>query len=474
MASFIWTVSIIVQYESQHEKAFQNLRKGIESQQKQQSIRFFLLKHLIDEGRVEIEKLDCSLNPPHEFKPETQFITTNFFKKGVPVIKDFFAKYSLSESSDHHFILTWGHGAGFGLFRDGFPPEVPKKIAREITYLRRLFAASTLGFNADVVQSKYKEYLSTHGDTASFSEFIQRKGFNIVTIDDLNTAIFETFGKAEKRIEFMFCMNCFMNMFETGYTLKNHVDHLISSETYQMWYGPDYKKMFDELIRIDYSKEEHVAKFAKLTVESYIDKYKEPVLRSEIKQIYIGTLDIDFEELSLTVCRLSSYTQVNEKINSIAKHLVIQKSQDLYRHIGRAKRKCREVSIGETLGIIDILNFFEQLSFENGINQQLKVLLNDLLQFIAVPGSVVIAHHAWKNACELTIVDDQLAAICPKGFSIFFPNNKDDSITNDFVKFFMETFYRETQNRNIWEGKSSFIKDSEWNNFVIEFYDLSI
>lgn len=474
MADIKWVISIIAQFEAKHAYAYQNLLDSILNQAYNPAIRYYILKYTNATKNVDITTLEYdSAGPPHKFKQLCNFDTDDFYNDPPTILTDFFNTYSLNESNNAvcHFVMTWGHGAGFGFFPDDFPVE----FKAQIEALKQLFSRGVVGFNLEQVVDKFFSIISNNAlalpgnnnNAIPITPIQLRQAFEIMPTTVFNEALTRSFKERGKSVTFLYTMNCFMQTFETGYLLKDNVKYLIGAETFHSFFGPEYRTMFADLASFNDTPKD-VLSFSQRTINNYFKKYEDPGLQEIIEGIY-GRGKGQFTRLSLSVNNLQNYTDLRLKIDELANYLLNNQSNDLYRKLATVKKRCADISEGQVYGIIDILHFIEQAVSSNLFDAKLIKLLNEVLSY-SLSSNVIISQKAWANACIPP--RRRIASICPKGLSIFFPFNRGRE--DQLIQIFIDLFYREAVTGANQKYLNAFLTDSTWDQFVLRFYDSGV
>lgn len=145
-------------------------------------------------------------------------------------IKKFFKDTILEKNvAERYMLFTWDHGGGYGIFRET-PDDPPAPIAGrgiELVPLQKMNLPTPV-----VVSNNIQNNNLTDQE-------------NVLTMDELATAIEEAFGK--KKIELVVMLNCYMQFFDTGYALRRNIKYLIAPESYIFFKGYNYEFIFRKL-----------------------------------------------------------------------------------------------------------------------------------------------------------------------------------------------------------------------------------
>jgi len=486
-----WGVYVIAQYSSKDELSaicYDMLIKSIQNVQNP-AINFFVLKYTKDDNSTmfyaynydEVRKA----RPEIARKPKTK---KNFYMS-PSIITEFFRAFRDGRSASNLFLLTHGHGAGFGLFADGSilsiirmlfgngnkleerTTDTDKKIHASILVHNKLFSFGVLPTIPAKKQAEFfLDYLSANNFVTRESKAAILPGliehFRVVPLTTIASAIKS--GFPGRKIDFMYTMNCFMQMFDSGYLLKDLVDCYMSSENFQFFTGPDYDSLFASLPAADSVSVTDLAGLAKSVIGNYDKKCSSSetlallIKFSSVQQV--ETVDLDLSHVCLTANSLAAYGQLKIKLDTIACYFINNKKR-LYPIISDAREQCVEVTLSFD-GIIDIYHFFDLLKAQVGLDRALKAMLEDILLYLRPGGPLVICLRP-TTLCEpiLKSMDRPLPTLCPNGLSFFFPKPQGKGDPLPDVRYFMDNFYLKI-NRLSQKRKPVIT----WENFVVDFY----
>jgi hypothetical protein len=160
----------------------------------------------------------------------------------APVIRNLTLIRDLYEY-EHIILTTWDHGSGFAFFTDPdklqlrrgpASPAIKGKdaVVRHPTHdtpVHRLFKEGSLR------QALKKQRKEPSRKLSDFRAFFEHPEFLDIpyglTMDKLHKVIRTVF----KRVDVIFMRNCFMQVFDSGYTLNDVADFLVASESI-MWF----------------------------------------------------------------------------------------------------------------------------------------------------------------------------------------------------------------------------------------------
>jgi hypothetical protein len=307
-----------------------------------------------------------------------------------PLKKEYVKKYFASIlqgsrfTANQYMLFTWGHGAAYGLFYDPSNPGPGQK-------------------------------------------------YDMLSMDDLNDAITATFGSSGQKINVVVMMNCYMQFFDTGYTLRlAGVDYLVASVSGATFMGYNYRKLFGTLLKdtamtpID---------LAKLAVSSINDKNLSNVsLRRELYEATFYTVNLGMYE------KLAGY------MSELGEKLIAELPANVEK-IRAARNQCQVIH--PYYNLIDFFRFVQGLRNAFGANWQ-----PDLVgKILHLPDAFVLASFHGKG------LKRGKGQSYPLGYSICIPLEGASS-----VKFYQTYFDPGSP------YATPFSKAYQWSAFVKAFY----
>jgi len=297
------------------------------------------------------------------------------------VIK-FFSIIALREefSAEHHMLLTWGHGAAYGLFYDPGP-----------------------NFN------------------------------DMLTIDDLAGAITATFGAKGQKIDVVVMMDCYMQFFDTGYTLHQAgVDFLAASVSGADFLGYNYKKLFGTLFsNPDISPRD----LACLAVSSIKDNnLANAALKNELNLATFYTVD------------LGQYEMLAGYMSELGVTLLAGLPGNVQK-IRTARNSCQQIH--NFYNLIDFFRFVQGLRSVFGANWQIELID----KILGMPSQFIVASYIGRG---LKRGKNQ---VYPLGYSICIPLQQAPSIS------FFENFFEPGS-----PHATPFTRKYKWSAFLQQFY----
>jgi hypothetical protein len=289
--------------------------------------------------------------------------------------------------AEHLLLITWDHGAGFGLF-SGDPRTHPGE-------------AGTVSGKKIMVRSPTR--------------------INMLTCIEINRAL----GSLGRRTDLVIMMNCWTQMLEMGYQLAENVDFLVAPETADYFAGYDYDKIIDAM-----GRDPGIAagKIAILAVDSIAEKFREsPTFKNDLKEIVVAA-----------VCLAKSTGLVAALDKSAAE--ILQKLPGQAALIRSVREDCHDLTKGYFLGadgkpddsIED--HYIDLLYFLSALHKRGIISGPTLGQFKeAADAYLVRLFRGEKFDQEEPYMHTKPA----NGFSIYHPDQK-----ADFQSVYYEYFYR--------------------------------
>lgn len=502
---FKWTISIIAQIDDYNEWEYNNLLKTIEWQDIINNSRYVILEYrqgsklkntasiatVLELSQYEPafkENKEPAKGRKNGKQPKVASIANeNLLKKNMPVevasladeklLKDFFNNWVLKEQSRYHMLITWGHGAGLGYFYyadDGKPKcntlqkikfkdaQRSKVKVKDVPrgYNRR--ACTCTQFAANVMEDaskinhlrslqadlNFEDYVRDNIDDSDYQEIINRT--QLLTPSRL-AGILK--GCYKKPINVFIANNCFTNMFEAGYALRDAVEVYAASQSIVPFAGIDYGKLFESL---DTTPKQDMSELAFNITDSLLPRYTNGGFA---KAFNVLRPDLNVRDFSLSVNMLKHYEDFKQIIDEIAKYLIEkldskEEGERFAKKIDIARSFCGDFAQG--VGFIDFTNFFTELikSFQDenpGILKRLYkkffFLKEKTLLSIVNPGSL------------FRFMPGDFYSQSPQIFSIFFPSKfKRSHVVDELIALYGK-FMSESENWKTWQ----------WPNFLSKY-----
>lgn len=203
-----------------------------------------------------------------------------------------------------YLMFTWDHGNGFEIFSSG---DTPEKTNKEV---------------------------------------------NALTMDELAQAI--GWAMNDKKIHLTIMMNCRMQVFDTGYALRDHVKYLVAAETQLGFMEYDYLGIFSYLAQKPTVSPRALAAYV-------ISSFKK---KSLVRNTGRG--------VALSVCRLKHFNLIATILNQLATRLLRRLPQD-FACIRDAFRAAERIQGGN---LVDLYSLLTELS-AGGTGEE-QVLINQL------------------------------------------------------------------------------------------------
>ena len=206
-----------------------------------------------------------------------------------------------SYRASQYMLFTWGHGAAYGLYFDSNPPNPGEK-------------------------------------------------FEMLSMDDLAAAIKGAFGGGDQKVNVVVMMDCFMQFFDTGYTLSlAGVDYLAASVFGADFMGYNYRKLFGDLFSNSGIAPVELAKLAVTSISS--NSLSNVALKRELRDAIFYTVD------------LSKYGDLAKNMSELAGKLLARLPGDIEK-IRKARNDCQ--ILHSFYDLIDFFRFVRALRKEFG------------------------------------------------------------------------------------------------------------
>ncbi len=528
-----WTISIVAQTQEENRTEYDALREDID-ENKCDELRFVIFQFNQKDQEAEIlekDGKDKKLCPKYLKKEKVSLFDTErltkFFNDDV-LLDD--------KPSDYHMLITWGHGAGLGYFY--FDPQTGSKTKNNIIGGRRNINVDIRdedelkANNHDFLKNKRKLNMKTAhenllianvkkpGDeekfravNESFMHEPHREEFKLRTkllsADDLAYIMKNSFGEKNEKINVFIANNCWVNMFEVGWTIKDWVDVYAAPQTVVPFGGINYKKLFNALPNIDYSPDAEVRasiQIARNITENFLLQYEDLKKQSKNGENLDEKLqqekktddkngedlneNVDVRQISISVNHLKNYGipelekekrrkefedsngelyETSDKtmlgiINKLSNFLIrkLQSPKDkkyFLERIDIARSYCGDFT-QQGVSFVDFTSFFCELikGFQTGEAEELKELYK---QFFLLKEQCLLSILSPAELFRFMPTDFYTQS--PQMFSIFFPSRfgKSDA-TENFMNFYTAP-----------DNRSKFQIASRWDDFIMEYWNCS-
>ncbi len=455
----LWTISIIAQTDEQHDWEYSTLVDDINNN-RHEKLRYVIFRYDQDNRNITF----WEANTKQELQPQIK-----------NVLAEFFAGEILSVPSDYHMLITWGHGAGLGFFHYD-------RSAGTKTRNNSLFGITDDKEKDDYKKNKRKiniknvhhsillSNLSTKFGSKNRDEFRKTNSFHpdnikefnfstdILLAEDFADILEETFGNPNltkngtEKVNVFIANNCWMNMFEVGWALREHVDVYAAPQTVVPFAGFNYHKLFKSLPTIDYSGTKAPTApwvIARNITDNFLLKYTDTDIDEKYFKKTYGKYknfgdqfsqekaDSDVRQMAISVNHLECYNEINNLINELCRHLIRKlNTQDRYflQRIDTARSYCGDFT-QEGVSFIDFTNFFCELikGFQTNEADELKELYRKFF-FLKENAQLSIL-----NPGELfRFMPTDFYSQSPQMFSIFFPSR---TARSDTTKQFLYLYF---------------------------------
>lgn len=380
-----------------------------------------------------------------------------------------------------YFVLGWGHGAGLGLFAHLIEEKLRKFLEKKevqlknvslkkaidtIIFYQRLKGQLSLSINEDTLEKLHdsiffsnKEYFTKEQKIVfvrSLLVAVKAEDFADVLRNEI------TSGYKKYKVSVLLFLNCYTQMFETGYALHDVVKQLIAPQTTVPFYGYNYIKLFSLLSKNPHCTEDDISNNI---TNYYMYKYLEQsdvVCKLQNRYMY-KTVNVK-DDVAINSIELANYDLLLRSIlEFITGHIrtVIRTGakNDLYPRFETAHKRCKWMTGISDYGIIDFNHFIDELA-KNYTEPDYKNNLKEVCQrFTKLKEITVIASYNSGKLYEIAYRSPDLFSPNPQFFSIFFPSRGE----TDFKKLLLEIYSSGSQ-QNI-----GFYKVSHWDNLIFEY-----
>lgn len=385
-----WRIAIIMAHDGETFFEYNDLEQSILDQRKFENLSYVIFYHNQEYKRNSIRELISNeyKRAPYFKRHEKskEFEELDFYDENVfgRFLKEVVAFTCSGEDVCHYLIITWGHGGGLvyyppldlivkilkssGLYEyDGFTNKDFLKTfldSVKVNILKYAFLKANFSIAAVEQAPPFIDPSMFVGKTMLSPEFLEKinkvnrfienevKLYTAVQLNRIFKASFST------RIDIYFALNCYTQMIETGYELAESVDMMIASQTAMPFTGINYYSLFNKLEENPGLDTRVVATEVpedfnlKYTYKPFINVFKKRYPKFPLS----GT--------SFSCNSLDRYDAILPCINRLEKLLrdIYDSNNVSYNQAASfARYNCRDLSLNDTHGLIDLTNFFNQL-----------------------------------------------------------------------------------------------------------------
>lgn len=437
--SYDWKVTIIAQYTDSWKPEFDDFFKILTTQVTTPGLRITLFAFAVNKDPEKPGKaIVTNFTKEHPAGQSREPITCDLYDENT--LKKFFTDEVVGVPSDHHALITWGHGAGLGYFtrKTGQDPFVQDQMFSQI--LEKVRGehedAVEIDHPADIIHqiATIKANLSITPTYPEPNEFFIKHRGDTFTIKDKKKldavlkvvsaqAMAQLLKMLDKPVDLFIANNCYCQMFETGFVLKDYVKIMVAAQTTYPITGFDYEDFFSAMQPPDSSDPESLA----INVcQLFRKKYKDSAFINHMNQIDPEFDFFNVDPVSLSANTLSFYTDLNIIINEAGQWMLDYFGKDIPGRtfdsnavLQDARDGCADMS-SSLPGFIDLLHFVDCINFHlepdipdeiQGIQQQLKRVKKACNLFTLPPANTP------------THIDLSQKTASPSFLSVFFPDH---------------------------------------------------
>jgi hypothetical protein len=479
---FTWKISVIVQQDGESCFEFTELEDAILSQKQSKAITYKMFFYSQGTGMASIKTVDYSKEGKAFFREEGRSFKANLYDSKVltKFLKDYV--WPNETKNERHMIITFGHGAGLGFFSYLEPdPNNNKDTSNKVNffsgeenldisdaYLEAInddlnfftFLIANLSLPAPNFDSLPD--LLTAKDFTSSKSVISRilRKLNLISAQQLAQIIGEGLGKP---VDFLITINCYTQMLDVGYELKDVVRFLASAETRIPFTGINYCKLLEKMVEMPDLSEDYISNNI---IENFKCKYENQPFKDNYERRYSGRRPVSIDLVALSVNRLEEYKSLVEKLNPVLEDLIklnsmiLSDGKELKFKINDARSVCGDLSKDDTHEIIDLLHFLdeiikripepEQKTIRSKYDEFVKQHTNCIIKFlkpIGPPDPYI------PQPLGMDSVSDS-----PNYLSVFFPSGKTNEIAMNLLKMYF--------NPSDLKPNNQFQKDCLWQKFI--------
>ena len=348
-------------------------------------------------------------------------------------LKNIFKYVDSNFKFDRLLMYASDHGSGFGIFAED--PDDTSFF--QFVNLKNIFGKANPPLIKDDSAEKFKEVKDDPNDPQRVYTISKSIETDALTGNELNKAIKDGFGG--KPVNVLLIMSCFMQLYDTGYALKENVKYLVAAETVNIIIGYNYTAIINAIFDDPSITDEHVARLSTLTLEDY---FKNKGFEKYLKEVVISVLD------------LKASSHLKTRIDAIANQL-IEIFDDAKDKIIICRKECIDLSTNWG-------------GYTSDFGKRNYIDINKFIQLLFASGLISRENFEhFNDACKQYIVEryvggnyqhqDDPSTYKAFGISIFLPKNKSDFGKDSYY----DTFYADES-----KTQTLFAKESKWKNFI--------
>lgn len=359
-------------------------------------------------------------------------------------LSSFFTESIKSEfAADRYMIFTWDHGASYGIFTDLVKSDKEKSenqasvtqslIHQVVDFKQR--SIPNIGIKSKAIKPLKNipgNFLAkTPSNNGATSAEVSSQSMKpvLLTMEELAEAIKKSFG--ENKIDIVVMMNCYMQLFDAGYALRDRVKYLVAPETYIYFSGYNYKSIFSLLSRKPLMS---TKKIASKIVSSFQYKGFDDIAAGNSAKASTALFATD----------LSCYSSMAGLIDELGQKLVEKLSN---RKNELIMARCSIIPIDSGSPAIDFFNLLYNLRKTLGKHWARKLVFELRL----TRHRLVVKSHIGDNYIPLA------GRKFPSGITVFFPIQLGP--------------VRASTAGNIFFKETAFFKSHNWGGFVVNNFE---
>lgn len=476
----IWNIVILSSKDKHYETEYRNLMTDVTAMKIHNNIRYIIYEYDHDAGPENTkifefpftnERVEISAKDHSDLYKKEDLI--NFFKNVV-------IRSNSEGILNRYMIITWGHGAGLGVFAKIETPPLKKvlhhdmevavmdenifKLAKETAdqiVLQQVFLNANNLINEIDLHSNFSPIIKTF----ELAGNLKKNDENLNALESFKEAltatippqlkmlsganladIFSQSFPKEAKVDVLITVNCYTQCLEFGNRLRDAVSLLVAPQTMIPFEGINYYQLF-KYINDNRDRRIETGQIARNITSCFWSKYDLVDLDTEFSKNYPG---FPLKATSFSCNNLAIYADIESVIGEtghILNQLCVYEKIKIKFFITRARNRCQDLTASGDYGMIDFTVFFQNIiSILNTRKDELKDADESILTLIARLNTLYVdfviklrttcclslsmsqSEAYIQNDANITDGNINLISRSPFFLSIFFPNEQNSAM----------------------------------------------
>lgn len=459
MSTPVWTVTSILAVDRPRFFELFDLEQSVLDQLSYQAIRYIFFLYDQESGQINVLELRKQSNSSFQFDVRETIKDQDIYESKTLI--GLLQKYVTSRPTERNMVITWGHGSGLGFFsklekrtsdimeRSGVENVMTRSASKNMDEYFDFYAflKTNLSLQEPVQERSMgiiSKNLDSHSETRHMKMFLDdmsaprqvNEDLRLITAHQLGE-IFEG-GFGHKAIDVLLTINCYGQLFETGFELMDKVTLMVSPQTTIPFAGVNYLRLFSELERNPHAD---LKLISEIITGSFDEKYSSQPLAGQFKRRYPDEFRKDIKVVSFSGNFLSAYKDLLEVIDEISGKLLPfcsgqVRDKTITHGVSFARSRCIELATTRSHGVIDLENFLTNLVKQPKLGGAGGLVTEDVNRFMEI--KLACNASIKKAAPEFYKADANGDSMSPSFISAFFPFGKKGNFLDELIELYFE------------------------------------